>query len=183
MPEAIYEILSLAMRYWFVLLGVLIVLRSFWWLWKDHRATAARRHALPDAGSIGEFVVESDAPQLPQDTLLPVPAEGTLGSIRSCDIVVPAPDVLPRHLDVTFRNGVGLIVTPGYGCTCYVDGYEIATPRDGAAHPLQHNSTLIVGQAQLRLRVFAGLDVDDVRAYATPMPDYPDAPPNDSYMR
>ena len=34
MPSQIYEILSLMMRYWFAALGVLIVLRAFWWLWK-----------------------------------------------------------------------------------------------------------------------------------------------------
>ena len=33
MPSQIYEILSLMMRYWFAALGVLIVLRAFWWLW------------------------------------------------------------------------------------------------------------------------------------------------------
>ena len=90
MPSQIYEIFSLMMRYWFAALGVLIVLRAFWWLWKDHRSREKKRRSLPDAGSIGEFVVESDCAALPQDTLLPVPADGTLGSVRSCDIVVPA---------------------------------------------------------------------------------------------
>ena len=108
MPSQIYEILSLMMRYWFAALGVLIVLRAFWWLWKDHRSREKKRRSLPDAGSIGEFVVESDCAALPQDTLLPVPADGTLGSVRSCDIVVPARGVSPRHLDVMFRNGYGL---------------------------------------------------------------------------
>ena len=60
MPSQIYEILSLMMRYWFAALGVLIVLRAFWWLWKDHRSREKKRRSLPDAGSIGEFVVESD---------------------------------------------------------------------------------------------------------------------------
>lgn len=183
MPASWYEILSLAMRYWFVLLGVLIVVRSFLWLWKDHCIKAKKRRSLPDAGSIGEFVVESDAPSLPCGTLLPVPAEGTLGSIRSCDIVVPAPEVLPRHLDVTFRNGSGLFLIPGRGCVCYADGHEILTRQDGAAHPLQHNSILEVGQARLRLRVFAGLDVDDVRAYATLRPDDPFFPSDDDDAR
>lgn len=95
MPSQIYEILSLMMRYWFAALGVLIVLRAFWWLWKDHRSREKKRRSLPDAGSIGEFVVESDCAALPQDTLLPVPADGTLGSVRSCDIVVPARGVSP----------------------------------------------------------------------------------------
>lgn len=115
MPSQIYEILSLMMRYWFAALGVLIVLRAFWWLWKDHRSREKKRRSLPDAGSIGEFVVESDCAALPQDTLLPVPADGTLGSVRSCDIVVPARGVSPRHLDVMFRNGYGLYIIPWRG--------------------------------------------------------------------
>lgn len=53
MPSQIYEILSLMMRYWFAALGVLIVLRAFWWLWKDHRSREKKRRSLPDAGSIG----------------------------------------------------------------------------------------------------------------------------------
>ena len=32
MPDDLYEILSLGMRYWFLLLGALIVWRSFRWL-------------------------------------------------------------------------------------------------------------------------------------------------------
>ena len=136
MPSQIYEILSLMMRYWFAALGVLIVLRAFWWLWKDHRSREKKRRSLPDAGSIGEFVVESDCAALPQDTLLPVPADGTLGSVRSCDIVVPARGVSPRHLDVMFRNGYGLYIIPWRGCSCIVDGETVANRRDGMAHPL-----------------------------------------------
>lgn len=181
MPSQIYEILSLMMRYWFAALGVLIVLRAFWWLWKDHRSREKKRRSLPDAGSIGEFVVESDCAALPQDTLLPVPADGTLGSVRSCDIVVPARGVSPRHLDVMFRNGYGLYIIPWRGCSCIVDGETVANRRDGMAHPLQHNSILEVGQARLRLRVFAGLDVEDVRAYAERREDGDDEQENLQY--
>ena len=46
MPSQIYEILSLMMRYWFAALGVLIVLRAFWWLWKDHRSREKKRRSL-----------------------------------------------------------------------------------------------------------------------------------------
>ena len=154
---------------------------AFWWLWKDHRSREKKRRSLPDAGSIGEFVVESDCAALPQDTLLPVPADGTLGSVRSCDVVVPARGVSPRHLDVMFRNGYGLYIIPWRGCSCIVDGETVANRKDGMAHPLQHNSILEVGQARLRLRVFAGLDVEDVRAYAERREDEDDEQENPQY--
>ena len=106
---------------------------------------------------------------------------GTLGSVRSCDIVVPARGVSPRHLDVMFRNGYGLYIIPWRGCSCIVDGETVANRRDGMAHPLQHNSILEVGQARLRLRVFAGLDVEDVRAYAERREDEDDEQENPQY--
>ena len=62
MPSQIYEILSLMMRYWFAALGVLIVLRAFWWLWKDHRSREKKRRSLPDAGSIGNLWSKATAP-------------------------------------------------------------------------------------------------------------------------
>ena len=79
------------------------------------------------------------------------------------------------------RNGYGLYIIPWRGCSCIVDGETVANRRDGMAHPLQHNSILEVGQARLRLRVFAGLDVEDVRAYAERREDGDDEQENPQY--
>lgn len=45
------------MRYWFALLGVLIVVRTFIWLMKEHRERHRRQHHLPDAGTVGRLLV------------------------------------------------------------------------------------------------------------------------------
>lgn len=144
---------------------------------------AARRSGVPcrTRAASGNLWSKATAPHSRRDTLLPVPADGTLGSVRSCDIVVPARGVSPRHLDVMFRNGYGLYIIPWRGCSCIVDGETVASRRDGMAHPLQHNSILEVGQARLRLRVFAGLDVEDVRAYAERREDEDDEQENPQY--
>lgn len=87
MPSQIYEILSLMMRYWFAALGVLIVLRAFWWLWKDHRSREKKRRSLPDAGSIGEFVVESDWRRTPAGYAAACPGgrnAGQRAELRHC---------------------------------------------------------------------------------------------------
>ncbi len=159
MPANIYEVLSLAMRYVFTLVGVLIVWRTFSWLRKDRRLKHQRLKQLRDAGTIGVFVVVFGSPELPEGMLIPVPHEGVLGSLRTCDIVVPAPGVATRHLDFSFVNGEGLHVFPVRGCTCTVDGAELHSHRDGRVHHLQHGSLLTVGDATLRLGVFDGLDV------------------------
>lgn len=158
MPDNIYEIISLAMRYWFTALGALIVWRAFSWLRKDRRLKHKRLRTLPDAGMIGEMVVIEGSRDLPEDTLISVPREGVLGFLRSCDLVVPVNGVNNQHADFVFVSGKGLRIFPRRGCECTVDGEKILSRRDAKQHPMGHHSTLVLGEAVLRLRLFAGLD-------------------------
>ncbi len=169
----LYEVLSLAMRYFFVFLGLLIVLRSFRWLGKDRKQKHDRLKDLPDAGTIGILTVESGGKDLADGLALPVPHEGNLGYLRSCDVVVPVADVANIHLDFAFVNGKGLFIRPRRGCAVTVDDEPIESARDSREHPMIHGSVLEVGQAVLRLGVFAGLDVPAVPVvapYADPQP-------------
>ena len=47
MGADVYRVLSTGLRSWFAVLGLLIVLRSFLWLWKDHLETHRRLRSLP----------------------------------------------------------------------------------------------------------------------------------------
>ncbi len=160
MPEAYYEIISLGARYWFILLGVLIVLRSFLWLKKDRREKHRRLRQLPDAGTIGEMVVLEGNEELPQGATIPVPWEGVMGFVRGCDMIVPVAGVASRHCDVFFQNGVGLLVYPWRGCTVEIDGELVTNRKTARANPMHHGSCLKIGEATLRLRVFMGLETD-----------------------
>ena len=159
----VYEVLALAMRYFFVFYGVMIVVRAFSWLRKDRRLKHKRLKQLPDAGTIGILTVDAGSKALPEGSAIPMPHEGVLGFLRTCDVVVPVDDVATEHIDFTFVDGEGLYIFPRRGCEAAVDGFPIRTRKDGQAHPMQHGSTLEVGQAVLRLGVFAGLNVQEAR--------------------
>ena len=174
MPDDLYEILSLGMRYWFLLLGALIVWRSFRWLRKDRREKHRRLRQLPDAGMIGELVVLVGSDELPEGTAIPVPREGVLGFLRTCDVVVPVPGVAGHHIDFSFQDGKGLLITPWRGQTCQVDADELTHRSRASRYPMHHGSRLFVGDAVLRLRLFAGLETSAHAAFA------PDAPENDA---
>ncbi|MBQ8654090.1 MAG: hypothetical protein IJ507_04055 [Clostridia bacterium] len=183
MSEDIYEVLSLGMRYWFMLLGLLIVWRAFGWLRRDRREKHRRLRQLPDAGMIGELVVIVGSDELSEGTAIPVPREGVLGFLRTCDVVVPVPGVAAHHLDFTFRDGKGLLLRPWRGCTCQVDADELTHRSKPAQFPMHHGSRLFVGDAVLRLRVFAGLEVTRHVQFAEDEPEdnpqqlQPPAPP------
>ena len=158
MPQDIYQIVALACRYWFAFLGVLIVWRSFSWLRKDRRLKHKRLKTLPDAGMIGELVVLQGSDELPEDSFLPVPREGILGCLRTCDVVVPVDGVARQHLDFVFIDGQGVQMVPRRGCACMIDGELIRDHRAARSFPMRHGSLLSVGDALLKLRLFAGLD-------------------------
>lgn len=164
----VYEVLSLAMRYFFVFFGVMIVWRAFSWLGKDRKLKHKRLRQLPDAGTIGILIVEEGSKHLKPGETIPVPHEGVLGYLRTCDVVVPVDDVATMHLDFTFVDGKGLFIYPRRGCEAMVDGIPLTSRRDSSRYPMQHGSVLQVGQAVLQLGVFAGLNVKEARppAYA-----------------
>lgn len=171
MPQDLYSIAALACRYWFAFLGVLIVWRSFSWLRKDRRLTHKRLKTLPDAGMIGELVVLQGSYDLPEDSFLPVPREGVLGCQRACDIAVPVGGVARQHLDFVFVDGHGLQVVPRHGLHCMVDGELITNRREAVQFPMRHGSLISVGDAILKLRLFAGLDAPYANEY---MPEEPE---------
>ena len=156
--KELYETLSLAARYFFALLGVLIVLRAFYWLFADHSERRRSRRRLPNAEMIGEMVVLSGGADLREGDSVSVPWEGILGSVRSCDVCIPGEDVRRKHLFFRFEPGQGLLIQPFRGCETLVDGQPVPAGAGGEGCPMRHGSLLQAGQILLRLRVFAGLD-------------------------
>lgn len=155
-PAEIYELIAQAARYWFLLLMAIIVWRSFRWYRRDRRQAKKRLKLLPDAGFVGEMVVIEGGEALKRGQALPVPREGTLGTLRTNDLCVPVEGVARRHLWFRFDEDEGLRVEPMRGRTASVDGEPFKSRREPLY--MAHGSRLYVGKAQLRLRLFAGFE-------------------------
>ena len=145
-------------RWLFAFFALFLFFVAFSWLRAERKKHRDRFRSLPGAGTVGEMVVLLGSSQLPENTWFPVPREGVLGSLRTCDLVVPCPGVRSRHLDFTWQDGTGLLLRPRPGCGVLVDGVPVEGASDALSMPLTHGSTLQVGSALLRLQVFAALD-------------------------
>jgi hypothetical protein len=156
-PE-IWNVLFLLSRWLFVILAVVILVSALGWLAADRRARKELLRALPGAGTVGELVVLSGSDHLPAQTWFPVPREGVLGSVRSCDLVVPGPGIRSCHLDFRWQDGVGLLLYPRSGCEVLVDGVPLDCRSDSSARPMTHGMCLQVGSVVLRLQLFAAMD-------------------------
>lgn len=148
MGEAAYELLALGLRYWFILLVVLTIVRAVLLMWGDKRAWSKALRRLPDAGLVGEVV------NLDTGKGQPLPREGLLGSGRNCDIRVPA--LRRREMEFVFRPGLGLKLIPLHRRQdALLDG-EPLNPKDSFA---LHGTVLELRGIPLRFRLFAGLEV------------------------
>lgn len=155
-PAEVYELIAQAARYWFLLLMAIIVWRSFRWYRRDRRQAKKRLKLLPDAGFVGEMVVIEGGEALKRGQAMPLPREGTLGTLRTNDLCVPVEGVARRHLWFRFDEDEGLRVEPMRGQTVSVDGEPFKSRREPLY--MAHGSRLYVGKAQLRLRLFAGFE-------------------------
>lgn len=161
MPDQIYEVVSQGARYWFLFLMVLIVWRSYRWLARDRKQRKKRLKLLPDAGYVGELVVVQGNAELPEGLALPVSGEGTLGCLRGNDVYVPVKGVAKKHLWYEFDDEQGLRVEPYGRRRMEVDGKTYTGRR---AHTyLTHGARLVLGDAVLRLRMFAGFEYAGIK--------------------
>ena len=157
MSSEAYELLSMLMRYVFVLIGMLIVWRSYRWLRRDAKAYKKEMRSLPDAGLVGEIV------NLKTGEAQPLPREGTIGSSRDCDIRVKESGVKRQHARFEFEDGKGLKIIPVRRSAMLLSGVEM----NGPGHAL-HGTQLQIGNTLLRVRLFAGLKVPKPLAYPAP---------------
>jgi len=158
-PEA-YELLAMLMRYVFIALGGLILLRAGRQMIKDARAQKKELKKLPDAGRIGEVV------DLETGKHYPLPREGMMGSGKACDIRLRRRGVKRRHVMFEFAEGKGVRIKPCFGRKVCVEG----VPIKATAYAL-HGTRVTLSHANIRIRLFAGLNVPHPAAFAAHMPE------------
>lgn len=154
----IMGILYMVSRYVFPLLLFVSVVFVFLFFMMEIRNRSERVRSLPGSGTIGELIVLSGSRELDANTWFPVPREGILGSVRSCDLVIPCPGVRAKHLDFSWEDGLGLLIRPYTGCEVLINGMPVTCRTDASSIPMIHGSVLQVGSAFLRLHLFAALD-------------------------
>lgn len=156
MTQEYYELLVLAARYAFTLLGVIVVWRSMRWLRQDSRQRKKTMTALPDAGYVGTlYVMEGQSKGMEPGDGLQLPVEGVLGSGPGCDVRVPHHTVGGRHALFFFQSD-GLHLRPYRDERLQVDGQPLP---EGCEAILQHGAVLTLGGVMLQLRLFAGVQV------------------------
>ncbi len=160
--EDIWRILYTVSRYLLPFLAVLTILLIFFFIISESRSMRESIRRLPGSGMVGELVVLSDSGDLASNTWFPVPREGVLGAVRSCDLVIPCPGVHAKHLDFSWQDGLGLLIHLRSGCEALVNGIPVTCRTDASTIPLTHGSVLQIGSAVLRLHLFAALDVPSV---------------------
>ena len=99
--------------------------------------------------------------------------------------MIPAQCVAEKHGNFSFQNGKGLFVAPRRHQALTLDNHEIRSYKEAQLYPMQHGSVLSIGDAMLRLRVFAGFSVEraaTLMADVPPVQEQPADAPTETYM-
>ena len=148
MQDTAYELLSMGMRYVFLLLAALMLLRSWRLMRRESREHRRALRLLPDAGLVGEVV------DLRTGLGMPLPREGLMGSGHNCDVRFP--HLRRREVEFQFIPGEGIRLIPMHRTReCLLDNAAL-TPRNN--HAL-HGTVLEIAGNPFRFRLFAGLDL------------------------
>lgn len=140
-----YELLALTMRYVFIALMMLIVVRAWRVTMVDRRRAARLRKLSPDTGIIGEMLVVNGGERARPGMHYPVTLEGSIGSGRRCDVRV-------RHSSVRSRHAIFQMTNEGL----FVRSHAQSRIRDGHGRParellLQDGDILRLGDVALML--------------------------------
>lgn len=160
------ELISLAMRYVFLVLGILIALRALLSFKRDADRYKKEMRRLPDAGYIGELRLESTG------KTYPIPREGDMGRGFSCDIRLKGKGIGRHHAAFAYVPGKGLRITSIAGKIITLDGKRLR----GRTFAI-NGSYLVIGQNTYRVLFFQGVDVPNparMMAYDSPeaVPDW-----------
>lgn len=156
--EQVWNILYTVSRYLFPFLAAALVLLVLFYILSESKNRLEKVRAIPGSGTVGELMVVAGSRDLDAGSWFPVPREGVLGSVRSCDLVIPCPGVHSKHLDFSWEDGTGLLIHPRTGCEVLINGIPVTCRSRSADIPLTHGGILQVGSAILRLHLFAALD-------------------------
>ncbi len=119
MSQNTYELIALAMRYFFAGMMLLIVLRAGRGALIDSRRAARLRKLSPMAGVVGELVVIEGDGKIRRGMRYPVIREGLIGSSRRADLSIRHPSVRRRHAYFQLTEN-GLRVRGHAGAKLYV---------------------------------------------------------------
>ncbi len=157
MNNEVYQIMSLAARYWFIFLLVVIVLRCFIWLKRDTNAWKRYVQSVPSAGIVGEAVVLIGNDALPAGTKLEVPREGLIGSGRISDIILPSPLIAKRQIYFRLDELKGLYIETLSNAIIELNAFPV-TRRSNNAY-IVNASILKVEDIYLKFYFFVGFGV------------------------
>ncbi|MDO4547758.1 MAG: FHA domain-containing protein [Clostridia bacterium] len=154
MDSDLFALVSMAARYWFCGLMLLIVFRAWHITFVDNKNARKLRKWSPETGCVGQFVVDPRSEK--KRACLPIPKEGTLGSSGKSDIYVREKGVKRLHLTFEVREG-GLLIKPRKGARVLLNdefSSEALFARDG--------DTVTVGEVKLLLVMFGENGITDI---------------------
>lgn len=125
MSASAYELLALAMRYWFILLMGFIVVFLVVAMRREWRIEqAVEKELKPYTGDCALVLLSDEDDALPVGTAYPLQGDASLGSGRGCDIRIKSGSLEREHALLRAEHGRVFVFATGKGLVA-VDGKPV----------------------------------------------------------
>lgn len=125
MSQELYTILSLAARYFFVFMLLIILIRAYIWLRKDNNTLKQFKKSLLSAGVVGEARIIIANSNNSIGDVLPVYREGIIGSSKNCDLRLNSEHIRKRQIYYRLDEGLGLYTEPLHNGDISINAFNI----------------------------------------------------------
>lgn len=109
MNEQAFELTSMAMRYWFMLLIAIAAICALKLAFVDSKRARKEKLSAPNMEKIGELLVVKGAGEVRRGERFAITRDIVIGRRSKCDICLPDKSVFPRHACGELRSGGMLI--------------------------------------------------------------------------
>lgn len=166
MDSELYTIVSMAARYWFAALMLILVFRAWRVTTIDNRRARVLRDWTPETGCIGQFVITTGEKRK-RTVKLPIPREGMLGSSPRADVLIRSRELNRYHAHIEQREGGVLLRLQG-NARATLNGKDV-----GDTLFLRDGDVLGIGRMRLTTVLFDPSDMEPTDPPVDPMEEDP----------
>ncbi|MEA4853781.1 MAG: FHA domain-containing protein [Christensenella sp.] len=140
--DSTFEIVSYAMRYWFIAIVLIILIAVIYISYKEYQQ---KKYVMTEINQFAGYMQIIGGPREFLGDRFGLADENEIGSAQNCDIAVPDRSILPRHAHI-YRQDDDFYLEPASGADTKINGRRAIN-----AHKLKTGDKVSFGNVDMRV--------------------------------
>jgi hypothetical protein len=140
--ESAFEVVSYAMRYWFIALILVVLIALIYISYKEYQQ---KKYVMTELEQFAGYMQITGGPREFIGDRFGLAEENVIGSAQGCDIIIPDRSILPHHAKI-YQKDDDFYLVPAKGADTKINGRRAVN-----SHKLKTGDKLSFGTVDLRV--------------------------------